>query len=111
MVGTHLVSKINSNGIKRILLNIFTLQQMLRNMMKKSESVDFTKVSIFFELFTQSEQTLVNRFEKRDLGFTKNDMLELIRLVYSEKLGDGGGSAFNKSKYNELRKRADDIFG
>ena len=111
MLGTQLVSKINSNGIKRILLNIFTLQQMLRNMMKKSESVDFTKVSIFFELFTQSEQTLVNRFEKRDLGFTKNDMLELIRLVYSEKLGDGGGSAFNKSKYNELRKRADDIFG
>lgn len=111
MLGTQLVSRINSNGIKRILLNIFTLQQMLRNMMKKSESVDFTKVSIFFELFTQSEQTLVGRFEKRDLGFTKNDMLELIRLVYSEKLGDGGGSAFNKSKYSELRRRADDIFG
>lgn len=111
MLGTQLVTKINSNGIKRILLNIFTLQQMLRNMMKLTDLVDFTKVSVFFELFTLSEQTLISRFERNEFGFTKADMLELIRLTYSEKLADGGGSNFNKSKYNELCKRADDIFG
>lgn len=108
MAGTRLVGTINSNGIKRILLNTFALQQMLRTTL--GDDVDFTRLSVYFELFTQPESAMVGIFESNRLGYTKGDMVELARLVYSERLADGG-SAFNRGKYNELVRRAEEIFG
>ncbi|KAK6890518.1 Exocyst complex component SEC8 [Candida tropicalis] len=101
--------KINGNGIKRILLNISTLQQMLRNLSPNPETIDFTKASLYFEMFTMNEFTLLNNLKTNAQGYTKQECLTLARLIYSEKLADGKGSQFNKGKYSELTKKIDEI--
>lgn len=101
--------KINGNGIKRILLNISTLQQMLRNLSSNPESIDFTRSSLYFEMFTLNEFTLLNNLKTNSQGYTKQECLTLARLIYSEKLAGGKGSQFNKGKYSELTKKIDEI--
>lgn len=107
--GSALLHKINNNGIKKVLLNIFTLQQMLKSIMKQPEKIDFTTSSRYFELFTLKEQQFLSEVKKNELGFTRAEYINLARLVYSEKLADGGGSAFNRSKYNDLVKKIGEL--
>lgn len=104
------VRKINSNGIKRILLNISTVQQMLRNLSSNPETIDFTKASEYFEMFTMNEFNLLKFIKSKRDNYTKDAYHTLARLIYSEKLADGNGSLFNKGKYNDLIKKIDGIF-
>lgn len=104
------VRKINSNGIKRILLNISTVQQMLRNLSSNPETIDFTKASEYFEMFTMNEFNLLRFIKSKRDNYTKDAYHTLARLIYSEKLADGNGSLFNKGKYNDLIKKIDGIF-
>ncbi|RCK58049.1 Exocyst complex component SEC8 [Candida viswanathii] len=106
---SKMLVKINGNGIKRILLNISTLQQMLRNLSSNPEAIDFTRASLYFEMFTLNEFTLLNNMKSNAQGYTKQECLTLARLIYSEKLADGKGSQFNKGKYSELTKKIDEI--
>lgn len=108
--GSYIIPKINTNGIKKILLNIFTMQQMLRNVMSDPESVDFTKPSVYYELFTKHELELLEIVRKNTLQFTSEEVHNLARLIYSEKLADGGGSSFHKSKHSELDRKISEIF-
>ncbi|KAG7665637.1 SEC8 [[Candida] subhashii] len=107
--GSSKIKKINSNGIKRILLNIYTLQQMLRSLAKSPASIDFTKASIYFEMFTLNEFTFTNRVKSNDHNYTKSAFNNMARMIYSEKLADGTGSSFNKGKYADLLKKIDEI--
>lgn len=107
--GSYIIPKINANGVKRILLNIFALQQLLRNVMKDPESVDFTRPSIYYESFTKPEYQLLDDLRNSGLHFRTDEIANLARLVYSEKLV-GGGSSFNRSKYNELLKKISEAF-
>ncbi|RLV96519.1 Exocyst complex component SEC8 [Spathaspora sp. JA1] len=105
--GSNNLKKVNSNGIKRILLNISTVQQMLRSVANNPELIDFTKSSKYFEMFTLNEFTLVNRIKQG--GYTKADYKNLARLIYSEKLADGNGTSFNKGKYSDLLTKIDEF--
>lgn len=97
------IETINSNGIKRILLNIHTLQQMLRSVLKNPETVNFVKASVYFDLFTLNEfNFLITVKENED--YTRDDYENMARMVYSEKLLDGG-SLFSRTKYGELMKK------
>ncbi|KAI3402905.2 SEC8 [Candida oxycetoniae] len=102
------VQKINNNGIKRILLNISTIQQMLRSLSPNPGLIDFNKSSIYFEMFTLNEFNLLNRIKTNSQNFTKDQYYNLARLIYSEKLADGNGSQFNKGKYSELVRKIDE---
>lgn len=108
--GSEMVKVANANGIKKIILNIFTLQQMLRSVIKKEVNVDLSSSSRYFELFTASEQTLLPRLTNSTDKYTRNQLLNLLRLIYSEKLSSNNASSFNKSKYSELVKKVNDIF-
>lgn len=107
--GSFKVRKINTNGIKRVLLNISTLQQILRSLSAKPQKVDFTKSLLYFEMFTLNEFSLLNRIKSKRSEYTKLQYHNLARLIYSEKLADGNGSQFNKDKYNDLIKKIDEI--
>lgn len=100
--GSELITKINSNGIKRIMLNIFILQQMLRNLLNNPEAVNFTDSVAYFNMFTLNEYVFKEQIKKNVNGFSSQEYKNMARLVFSEKLVDGNGSSFNKSKYNEL---------
>ncbi|ODV81812.1 uncharacterized protein CANTADRAFT_44434 [Suhomyces tanzawaensis NRRL Y-17324] len=108
--GSQLIRKVNANGIKRVLLNIFTLQQMLRNLLKNPEEVDFGRSSIYFELFTLNEFNFINFVKANDHQFSADEYKNMVRLIYSEKLADGNGTQFNKTKYNDLLKKVDQVF-
>lgn len=95
---SSLIKKINNNGIKKLIANIFTLLQMLKNLNKSNTKVDFEKSSHYFELFTRNENQWPERL-KRYNEWEKNN---LVRLLYSEKIIDGKGSSFNMTKYNDL---------
>lgn len=107
--GSYIIPKINTNGVKKILLNIFTLQQMLRNVMNDAESVNFTKPSVYYELFTKHEQEFLEIVKRNHLKFTSKEIQNLVRLLYSEKLADGRGSSFHKSKFSELERKITEI--
>ncbi|KAI5956783.1 SEC8 [Candida jiufengensis] len=107
--GSTKIHKINANGVKRILLNISTLQQMLRSLSSKPELIDFNKSTLYFEMFALNEFSLLSKIKSKTLNFTKSQYYNLARLIYSEKLADGNGSSFNKGKYNDLIKKIDDI--
>lgn len=107
--GSELVEVANRNGIKKILLNIFTLQQMLRSVMKQLDSVDFSRASRYFELFTASEHVFLQKVANTE-NYSKSEVLNLLRLVYSERLASNNASSFNKAKYQELDKKINDIF-
>ncbi|EGV64180.1 exocyst subunit [Yamadazyma tenuis] len=96
--GSKLIHKINNNGIKKLLVNIFTLSQMLKNLNKSNLEIDFKRSSYYFELFTINE----NQFPSKLSGYDESEKANLVRLLYSEKLADGNGSSFNISKYNDL---------
>lgn len=107
--GSFKVKKINNNGIKRVLLNISTLQQILRSLSTTPQAIDFTKSSLYFEMFTLNEFSLLNRIKSNRSEYTKLQYHNLARLIYSEKLADGNGSQFNKDKHNDLIKKIDEI--
>lgn len=107
--GSENIQKINNNGIKRIMLNIFTLQQMFKSILKNPERIDFSKSSRYFELFTLKDLEVLSDIKTNKYGFNKLEYLNLARLMYSEKLADGG-SSFNKSKYNDLVKKITESF-
>ncbi|KAI5964528.1 SEC8 [Candida theae] len=107
--GSFKVRKINSNGIKRVLLNISTLQQILRSLSATPQAIDFAKSSLYFEMFTLNEFSLLNRIKSKRSEYTKPQYHNLARLIYSEKLADGNGSQFNKDKYEDLIKKINEI--
>ncbi|KAG2731259.1 hypothetical protein G9P44_005675 [Scheffersomyces stipitis] len=107
--GSILVHKVNTNGIKRILLNIFTLSQMLRNLSSNPETVDFNKSSKYFELFTMNEFNMLNQIRANEQKFTLGELNNMARLIYSEKLADGNGTQFNKTKYSDLLKKISEL--
>lgn len=106
--GSEHVSIINRNGIKRIVLNIFTTQQMLRSVMDKDEKVDFSDASRFYEMFTLSEHNLLQKVTQESLPYSKSEILNLLRLIYSEKLKSASATSFNKSRYSELVKKVNE---
>lgn len=108
--GSEIIKITNGNGIKRILLNILTLQQMLRSVLRQQSSVDLSKASKYFELFTVSEHQFLQKITENREGYTKNEILNLLRLVYSEKLASSNASSFNKTKYNELARKINEVF-
>lgn len=108
--GSEVLYKVNSHGIKRIMLNIYTLQQMLRSVMQYPDLVDFTRASKYFEAFTLKEPMLVAEINKKDTPFSAHEWGNLARMLYSEKLADGTGSSFNKTKYAELVRHIEKRF-
>lgn len=107
--GSENIRKINNNGIKRIMLNIFTSQQMFKSILKNPERIDFSKSTRYFELFTLKEVELLDEIKSNKYGFDKLEYLNLARMMYSEKLADGG-SSFNRSKFNDLTKKISESF-
>lgn len=102
--GSEQIVKINSYGIKRIMLNITQLNQLLKTLFKTPEKVNFTMSSAYFQMFTLNENAFKDEVKLNTHGFSSQDYTNMARLIYSEKLGDGQGSSFNKSKYAELGK-------
>lgn len=107
--GSEIVPIINRNGIKRIILNIFTTQQMLRSVMNKEDKVDLSESSRYYEMFTLSEHNLLQKISQENLPYDKLEILNLLRLMYSEKLKSANATSFNKSRYTELVKKANDL--
>lgn len=108
--GSDLITIANGNGIKKILLNILTLQQMLRSVLKQQSSIDLSKASRYFELFTLSEHAFLQRVAENKEKYTKSEVLNLLRLVYSEKLALSNASSFNRTKFNELSRKINEVF-
>ena len=69
---------------------------MLRNLSSNPETIDFTKASEYFEMFTMNEFNLLRFIKSKRDNYTKDAYHTLARLIYSEKLADGNGSLFNK---------------
>lgn len=108
--GSHLVPVTNNNGIKKILLNLFVLQQMLRSIMKRESVVDLTYASKYFQLYTIGEHSLMQAVNSKSLAYLRSELLNILRLIYSEKLHLNSASSFNRTKYSELVKRINDAF-
>lgn len=108
--GSENIMIANGNGIKRILLNVLTLQQMLRSVLRQQSSVDLSKASKYFEMFTVSEHQFMQKVTENREGFTKTEILNLLRLVYSEKLATSNASSFNRTRYNELARKINEVF-
>lgn len=108
--GSEMIQMANRNGIKKILLNIITIQQMLRSVMKEVDHVDFSRASRYFELFTATEHVLLQKIADSKEAYTKEEVINLLRLIYSEKLQSDNVSSFNKSKFSELSRKIGDIF-
>lgn len=108
--GSYLVMVSNNNGIKKILLNLFVLQQMLRSIIKRQGVVDMSHASKYFQLCTTGEHSLMQEITAKTLKYLKSEILNILRLIYSEKLLLGNASSFNKTKYSELVKRINDAF-
>lgn len=106
--GSRLIRKINLFGIKRVLLNIISLQQLLRNSVLNPEAVDFSRSSRYFEMFPINEHDLMQQMKVNEYKYTRQEYKNLARMIYSSKLADGDGPAFTKTKYNDLLKFIDD---
>lgn len=107
--GSFILGSVNSNGIKKILLNILTLKQMLKNIADVTDPIDFSKASIYYEMFTLPEYEIIKKVSGVERIFNSGEMRNLVRLIYSEKLSDGG-SSFHRTKYNELLARVSEVF-
>lgn len=70
---------------------------MLKNI-QKNIIINFERSSYYFNLFLINENQLIEKLDK----FNKFEKINLIRLLYSEKLADGQGSSLVTSKYNDL---------
>ncbi|GBL50478.1 hypothetical_protein [Candidozyma auris] len=108
--GSERVKIANAPGIKRIVLNISTIQQMLRSVMRQVDHVDFDKASKYFDLFTKKDQELLKEISQNKQLFTREEMLNLLRLIYSDKLQPSEMSSFHQSKFKELSKKIADIY-
>lgn len=107
--GSELIKVVNGNGIKKILLNIFTTQQVLRTVMKKEDTVDLSNASKYYELFTVNEKLLLEKLNT-DKIYTQSEVLDLVRLIYSEKLNSTSVSHFNRTMYADLVARIKELY-
>lgn len=107
---SKLIAVANRNGIKKIVLNIFTVQQMLRSFMSDLDTLDLGHASKYFEMFTLPEHRLVQEIADKKNKYKRSDVVNLVRLIYSEKLSSESATSFNKSKYQELTKKVGEIF-
>lgn len=108
--GSEIIQVANQNGIKRILLNIITIQQMLRSVMKEVDQVDFSRASRYFEYFTSSEHELIQRIAESKDAYTKEELLNLLRLIHSQKLNSDNVLPLNKTKFGDFSKKISEIF-
>lgn len=108
--GSELVKVVNQNGIKKILLNIFTTQQVLRTVMKKEDTVDLSKASRYFESFTVNEKFLLDTLASEKNPYSQREVMNLVRFIYSEKMTSTAVSQFNKTMYADLMARAQETF-
>lgn len=108
--GSELVKVVNKNGIKKILLNIFTTQQVLRTVMKKEDSVDLSKASRYFELFTVNEKLLLDKLAASKTPYLRREVINLVRLIYSERMSSATVSLFNKTMYADIMAKAKNVF-
>lgn len=107
--GSELIPKVNRFGIKRVMLNVTTLNQMLKSVMKHPELIDFAKSSRYFDMYTFKEQAFLQELHANKMGFSHSEFVNILRLMYSEKLADGGNT-FNKNKYTELMGKVRNTF-
>lgn len=107
--GSELIKVVNRNGIKRILLNIFTVQQVLRTAMKKEDSVDLGNASRYFEMFTSNEKVMLENLSEGN-PYSQKEVMNLVRLMYSEKLNSSTVSQFNKTMYADMLAKAKELF-
>lgn len=108
--GSELVQVANEHGVKKALLNIFTMQQILRSLVSDPDSVHFAPALGYFGLFTTSEHAMLQRIAKASKTYTRAEALNMLRLVYSEKLHSAAALNFNRAKYSELSKKIADIY-
>ncbi|KAL7666985.1 Exocyst complex component Sec8 [[Candida] zeylanoides] len=106
---SQLCRQMSTNGVKRVMLNILVLQQMLRNIVSSPESVNFNRSLAYFEMFTMTEFALVEAIQRNEHALSEHDYENLARLIYSEKL-QGGGTSFNRSKHSDLVKKIHHAF-
>lgn len=109
--GSGIIKIINRNGIKKIILNIFTLQQMLRSLLAKSETVDLGEATRYFEMFATGEHAIFGKFQEERHVYLRADALNLLRLIYSEKLASSNTTSLPKSRYNELTSKVLAMYG
>lgn len=103
--GSRLITAINANGIKRALLNIFRLQQMLRNIVANPNTIDFSRLSAYFEMFMLSEFEFIQQM-KPDLSIHSiEEYLEMARLMYSERLAARDVTSLSKNNYQDFIRK------
>lgn len=91
-------------------MNVFVLQQMLRSIMKRQDVADLTVASKYFQLYMVSDHSLLQEMTSGKKKYLKNELLNILRLTYSEKLHLNSSSTFNRTKYNEMVKKISKVF-
>ncbi|OBA15478.1 uncharacterized protein OGAPODRAFT_16432 [Ogataea polymorpha] len=103
------IIKMNQYGVRQLFLNVRVAQSMLRNVMEDPELVDFRKTKAYFDMFSSSQQGILDRIHQDSTNmFDLEDYKNLIRLVFSESLHKSMSSRSTGS-YSASKRYADCI--
>ena len=88
-----MVKAMNSNGCKRMQLNILVLQQNLKNI---EENVNLARATRYFELFAEGAEAVVQEAKQsKDTSgkekFNYDELKTLVELCYSEQASGSDG--------------------
>ncbi|CCE65726.1 hypothetical protein TPHA_0M01510 [Tetrapisispora phaffii CBS 4417] len=106
--GATSIKSINTNGIKKINRNITYLQNVCRNVIEDSNSINMNDSLNFYTACGLSELQFFKKLEDNELSFcTKYDLKNIIRLIY----GDDAIPATRKQRDTNTHVRATSMSG
>lgn len=88
IVGSELIPVLNGNGVKKIYLNVITIQQSLRTVMHLPEEVDFTHSLSYFDLFKKGTSKIIEQNQQNRSLFNLQENKNMIRLIFSQEFKD-----------------------
>lgn len=103
IIGAEMIPVLNQTGVKKLYLNIITIQQSLRTMMRLPEDVDFTHSLAYFDLFKRGVEKIIEQNSHGKSLFNLQENKTMIRLIHSEKM-DAGGLEANRRYVEDIRE-------
>lgn len=106
IASAELIPVLNMNGVRKMYLNIITIQQSLRNILFLPEDVDFTHSLAYFDLFKKGPEKVLELVKLKKSLFSLQDNKTMVRLIFSQQLENRTDTA-SLEKYRDILRQLD----
>lgn len=86
VLGTGKITRLNGNGVSKLVDFVLVFQQTLRSVMPDPQNVDFSRSLAYLELFRISELGVIEQIKSGKNRFSLEQNRNMMRLIFSDEM-------------------------